>query len=234
MVAALLAGACSWGSRVAPIPPAWQARPGGADQHTVPSAGPLAAASSTVTLVGAADIASCSSNQGDEKTAAIINNLLLSDPTATVFAAGDVVYDNATAAEFTNCYRPSWGRFKATHPARAGQSRVQREPDPILQLLSGRRPEPPARGTTATTWARGTSSCSTAIGHQGGFGAESVARGRSGRHVQTLILAYWHHARFASAVNSRTPVNYKFVRPLWDALYAAKSGRGAGGPPALL
>ena len=31
----------------------------------------------------------------------------------TVFTAGDNVYESGTAAEFTNCYGPTWGRHKA-------------------------------------------------------------------------------------------------------------------------
>src|SRR5215212_11364791 len=59
-------------------------------------------------LVGAGDIASCSS-AGDEATAKLLGDM----PAATIFTAGDDVYEDGTAAEFSNCYNPSWGRYKA-------------------------------------------------------------------------------------------------------------------------
>ena len=178
--------------------PSGVAGPTGADRHAVPSAGSLAAVTSTVTLVGAADIASCSSNQGDEKTAAIINNLLLSDPTATVFAAGDVVYDNATATEFTNCYNPSWGAFKANTRPALGNRRVQLGARPILRLLrvGRRRPQQGVLQLDLGTW------------HIIVLNSNIEDVGRSAQLLwlsadlaatsQPCVLAYWHHARFAS------------------------------------
>ena len=55
-------------------------------------------------LVGAGDIARCSAT-GDESTAD-----LLDDIPGTVFTTGDNVYERGSAAEFDNCYAPSWGR----------------------------------------------------------------------------------------------------------------------------
>ena len=57
-------------------------------------------------LVGAGDIATCK-QQGDEATAKLLANI-----SGTVFTLGDNVYENGTAAEFANCYGPSWGTFK--------------------------------------------------------------------------------------------------------------------------
>jgi hypothetical protein len=63
-------------------------------------------------LLGAGDIASCQSS-GDEATAE-----LLASTGGTVAALGDTVYPDGTAAQFRDCYGPSWGRFKArTRPA---------------------------------------------------------------------------------------------------------------------
>jgi acid phosphatase type 7 len=67
----------------------------------VRSAGPNRAV-----LVGAGDIAACSS-RGDEATA-----LLLGRIGGTVFTAGDNAYPSGTSADFTNRYEPTWGRHK--------------------------------------------------------------------------------------------------------------------------
>jgi hypothetical protein len=67
-------------------------------RYTVVSAPPV--------LVGAGDIASCSSG-GDEATAALLDSI-----PGIVFTAGDNVYPRGSATEFANCYAPSWGRHK--------------------------------------------------------------------------------------------------------------------------
>src|SRR6266536_2029910 len=65
-------------------------------------------------LVGAGDIASCSST-GDEATATLLDGV-----PGTVFTAGDNAYENGSDADYTNCYNPSWGRHKARTKPSAG------------------------------------------------------------------------------------------------------------------
>jgi hypothetical protein len=60
----------------------------------------------SVTFVGAGDISSCNNNN-DELTAQLLDSI-----PGTVFAAGDNAYESGTLTEFTNCYDPTWGRFK--------------------------------------------------------------------------------------------------------------------------
>ena len=67
--------------------------------------------SGSVVFVGAGDISTCSNNH-DEETAQLIDNI-----PGTVFTVGDNVYESGTSAEFNNCYDPTWGRFKnRTYP----------------------------------------------------------------------------------------------------------------------
>src|SRR5271163_1692473 len=51
-----------------------------------------------VVLVGAGDIAGCKNIEGAQATAKLIQGI-----PGTVFAAGDLVYENGTVAEFRNC-----------------------------------------------------------------------------------------------------------------------------------
>jgi hypothetical protein len=68
--------------------------------------------SASVVFVGAGDIASCSRTQ-DEATALLLDNI-----PGTVFTIGDNAYSSGSAANFANCYEPTWGRHKArTRPA---------------------------------------------------------------------------------------------------------------------
>lgn len=63
-------------------------------------------------FVGAGDIADCSRVQ-DELTAQLLDNI-----PGTVFTVGDNAYPSGSAANFNDCYEPTWGRHKArTHPA---------------------------------------------------------------------------------------------------------------------
>ena len=62
-------------------------------------------------LVGAGDIASCGLT-ADTATAKLVAGIA-----GTVFAAGDEAYESGSAAEFANCYNPTWGPFlDRTHP----------------------------------------------------------------------------------------------------------------------
>jgi adhesin/invasin len=182
------------------------------------------------TFVGAADIASCSvSNRGDEATAAIINGLIQTDPGLTVFAAGDLAYNNATAAEFTNCYDPTWGQFKArTRPA-LGNHEYNVSTDPYFDYYNG------VGSDSGSAGKRGFGYYSYDLGNwhiivlnsntlTGATSAQNTWLKSDLAHTsQPCVLAYWHHARFASAVNSATNTLYAPVKPFWDALYAYKA-----------
>jgi hypothetical protein len=60
----------------------------------------------SVTFVGAGDISSCDNNN-DELTAQLLDGI-----PGTIFAVGDNAYESGTLSQFTNCYDPTWGRYK--------------------------------------------------------------------------------------------------------------------------
>ena len=66
-----------------------------------------------VTLIGAGDIATCNSD-GSKGTADIIERY----PDARVFTLGDNAYEDGTDEDYTDCYDPTWGKFKdRTYPS---------------------------------------------------------------------------------------------------------------------
>jgi len=67
---------------------------------------PGSAQTAAATLVGAGDIASCSQSN-DSATARLLGNI-----SGTVYTLGDNVYPRGSAANFRNCYDPTWGRHK--------------------------------------------------------------------------------------------------------------------------
>jgi hypothetical protein len=73
-------------------------------------AGAAAPARADAVLLAAGDIGKCTADaqRGPYLTA----DLLAVRPEATILALGDLAYTKGTAAEFLNCYGPTWGRFK--------------------------------------------------------------------------------------------------------------------------
>lgn len=61
------------------------------------------------TLVGAGDIASCNYNR-DYQTAKVVDSAIATaSAPVTIFTLGDNAYPDGTAAQFRNCYDPTWG-----------------------------------------------------------------------------------------------------------------------------
>ena len=186
------------------------ARPTAAPTPTAP------AAASGVTLVGAGDIASCDSN-GDEKTAALLDGI-----EGTVFTAGDNVYDDGTAAEFEECYGPSWGQHRQrTRPAPGNHDFHTADGKPYFDYFGTRAGDP---GVGYYAYDLGSwriyalnSNCAAIGGCSPGSAEETWLRADLAAHPRACALAYWHHPLFSSAEHGNNPI----VRPLFRALYEA-------------
>jgi hypothetical protein len=85
------------------------------EQSSDPTSPSLAGSTIPAILVGAGDIAGCTSKYKDEATAKLLDGIA-----GTVFTLGDNVYPDGTATEFKNCYGPSWGRHLARTWAAVG------------------------------------------------------------------------------------------------------------------
>lgn len=82
-----------------------------------PGASESAPAADEAVFVGAGDIAECPT-EGDEATAAILDEVVSANPDAVVFTTGDNAYPDGSYEEYLECYEPSWGRHKErTRPA---------------------------------------------------------------------------------------------------------------------
>ena len=149
-------------------------------------------------LVGAGDIAVCTSS-ADEATAALLDAI-----PGTVFTLGDNAYDNGTAAEFRDCYGPSWGRHRARTRPSAGNHEYH------TQLASGYfgyfgaaagDPEKGYYSYDLGDWhvvvLNSNSNCTTI-----GCGPDSPQiawlRADLAANPRLCTVAYWHHPRFNS------------------------------------
>jgi hypothetical protein len=187
-----------------------------------PTAAPTLAptAAPPAVLVGAGDIASCSST-GDEATAALLDTI-----GGTVFTLGDNVYDNGTSTEFTNCYGPSWGRptiLNRTKPT-AGNHEYNTLNATGYYAYFGTAAGDPTKGYYAYnhgTWRVYVlnSNCASIGGCAAGSAQELWLRADLAANPRGCVVAMWHHPRFSSGEHG----NNTNTQPLWQALYDANA-----------
>lgn len=174
----------------------------------------------SVVLVGAGDIASCSSG-GDEITADMLDGIA-----GTVFTLGDNVYSDGTASEFTNCYGPSWGRpgiKSRTKPVPGNHDYNTTNATGYFGYF-GAAAGDPAKGYYAYdlgAWriyvlntnngSCGVVACGSTSTQLSWLKADLAANPRS------CVAAMWHHPRFSSGQHGNNTVS----SALWQALYDA-------------
>ncbi|MEO8247569.1 MAG: metallophosphoesterase, partial [Chloroflexota bacterium] len=182
----------------------------------IPTSPPGGAGAVTATLVGAGDVASCSST-GDEATAALLGAI-----PGTIFLAGDGAYESGSAVEYANCFDPSWGAYK---------SRIKPTPGNHEYVTSGASGYFGYFGAAAGDPAKGyyayslggwriyalNSNCSAVSGCGAGSAQEQWLRADLAAHPTSCAAAYWHHPLFSSGEHG----NQSAVRPLWQALQDA-------------
>jgi acid phosphatase type 7 len=177
---------------------------------------PSLATSSDPILIGAGDIADCD-RRADSETAS-----LLAGQDGFVFTAGDNTYPDGTAAQFTDCYGPTWGREVArTRPAPGNHDHATADLAGYLGYFgTAAAPE----GTAWYSYEVGSwhvivldATCAAAGGcsidsPQGRWLAADLAASSA-----RCTLAIWHQPRFSSGEHG----NDVAVAPFWDQLFAA-------------
>lgn len=165
----------------------------------------------TVTLVGAGDIASCSSDR-DKATANVLANV-----SGTVFTLGDNVYPDGTAAQFQNCYHPTWGAQKSRTKPSVGNHEYH-TPDATGYFgYFGANAGPSGRGYYSYDlggWH--VVSLNSNISMAAGSAQEQWLRADLAGSARPCTLAYWHHPLFTSGSNHGP---HTAARPLFQALY---------------
>ena len=171
-------------------------------------------------FVGAGDIANCSRDQ-DEATAKLLDNIA-----GTVFTLGDNVYPDGTAAQFTNCYDPTWGRHK---------DRTKPSPGNHDYNTSGASGYFGYFGSAAGDGSRGyysynlgawhIISLNSEISQSAGSPQEQWLRADLAANPKTCTLAYWHKPRFSSGQHG----NISASQALWQALYDFRADVVLGG-----
>jgi hypothetical protein len=181
-----------------------------------PSGSPLASGEvPTIVITGAGDIADCGSN-GAMQT----SDLLLQQPQGSFFTAGDNAYEVGSAANFRDCYAPTWGRVldRTILPAPGNHDWVTKDAAGYLAYF-GTKAAP--GGVTWYSMDLGgwhvvvlDSECDQV----GGCDASSPQGRWLAHDLETsparCTLAIWHEPRFSSGEHG----NDLQVAPFWDLL----------------
>jgi acid phosphatase type 7 len=174
------------------------------------------ATTSDPVLVGAGDIADCASS-GDEATAK-----LLGDISGTVYTTGDNAYESGTASEFSECYDPTWGRYKdRTRPSVGNHEYHTADASGYFNYFGPAAGDPKKGYYSYDLGGWHIVSLNSMCEHVGGCGPTSPMvkwlKQDLASHPKPCTLAYWHHPLFSSGYHGSVPK----MKPSWDALYAA-------------
>lgn len=172
--------------------------------------------SDVVTLLAAGDIASCD-GRGDEATA-----MLLDDLAGTIVALGDTVYPDGTAAEYRECYGPTWGRhLERTRPIPGNHEYRTAGAKAYFEQFGAAAGDPTTGYYSFDLDSWHVIALNTECGQVGGCGEGSPqerwlrADLAASDHLCTVVLM--HTPRFSSGGHGDAP----WLVPFWNALYAS-------------
>jgi acid phosphatase type 7 len=172
----------------------------------------------TFVMVGAGDIAGCNSS-GDEATAKLVTGVISENPGAVVFTLGDNVYSNGTSQEFTNCYDPSWGSFKARTRPVPGNHDYNTSNATGYYGYFGAKAGDPSKGYYSYNLGAWhivvvNSNCAAIGGCETGSSQEKWLRSDLKASSNTCQIVMWHHPRFSSGAEHG---NADFMQDIWKA-----------------
>ncbi len=177
--------------------------------------GPAPVAAVDHVLVGAGDISDCGTAQ-DEETATLLDGM-----PGTIATFGDNAYPTGSAADFGDCYDPTWGRHKPRTRPSVGNHEYETSGASGYYGYFGTAAGPAGKGWYSYNLGRWhvialNSNCSLV-----GCGPDSAQvkwlRADLAAHAGDHVIAYWHHPHFSSGVHGTN----NHVQAFWDALYAA-------------
>jgi len=179
----------------------------------------IAAAPAATTVYAAGDIARCvhldAAWSGAAATAALIEAGLALDPGAAVLALGDLTYPVGAPAEFTNCYGPTWGKFKdRTYPTPGNHEYATPGAAGYFGYF-GAAAGPGYYSVQLGAWRLYSLNSNLAANAH----AAQIAwlRGELARHPAHCTLAYWHHPLYSSGMKG----NDTRMKDAWQVLYEA-------------
>jgi len=180
----------------------------------------MSAPAAAQVLVAASNIATCA-NAFDEATARLLDNIA-----GTVVAVGDNANPNGTAADYANCYDPTWGRHKARTYAVLGNREYDTgTADAAFDYFGSRAGE---RGTGYYSFDLGdwhvivlnADGTYNKVPYGAGSAQELWLKADLAANTKRCTLALWHQERFFSSGTAGW-TSSAAVKILWDDLSAA-------------
>ncbi|MBK4733274.1 metallophosphoesterase family protein [Noviherbaspirillum pedocola] len=175
-----------------------------------------------ITIYAAGDIADCRwrlpSLSGAAATAALLTPLLAADPEARVLALGDLTYPVGLPAEFTDCYAPTWGRFRERTLPVPGNHEYYTPLAPGYYGYFGAAAAPERSGHYAVqlgSWR--VIAINSAISGPAAEAQLEWLRAELSEHRSRCTLAFWHHPRFSSGGHG----DNARLAPIWTLLAEA-------------
>lgn len=176
-----------------------------------------ATAQREVILVGAGDVAQCHGKPASESVAAKAAALIEQIP-GPVFVAGDLAYETGKEKEFTNCYGPSWGRFKArTLPAPGNHDYDSPNAAPYYAYWGSAAGQPGKGYYSVQIGSWRVIALNSNIDADAGSEQERWLRSELKTHRARCTLAFWHHPVFSSGWAGNNPK----MRDIFQTLYEA-------------
>ncbi len=178
----------------------------------MPSAPSFTAFVTDPVLIGAGDIANCSS------PGAALTASLLDVTDGTVFTAGDNAYMTGSYQDYMRCYEPHWGRHKGRTLPTPGNHEYETTGAQGYYQYYGDRAGPPGLGYYSVTLGRwlvivlNSSVDASASSAQLGW-LRSTLQQFHGR----CVAAIWHHPVVSSGPNGGSPEMFE----AWRILHAA-------------
>ena len=165
-------------------------------------------------LVGAGDIAVCGS-VATAQTAALLDRI-----DGTVFTAGDNAYFQGSAANYRDCYEPTWGRHKHRTRPSPGNHEYETAGGAAYFDYFGPSAGPPGLGYysfEAGPW-HVVSLNSNVAANQSSAQYQWLANDLLARNAR-CVAAIWHHPMFSSGPNGPSPL----MRDIWQLLQQARA-----------
>jgi hypothetical protein len=176
-----------------------------------------------IAIYAAGDIADCRNfkpaDTGAAQTAGLIMAALAEDEKAVVLTLGDNTYPVGLLTEFTDCYEPTWGKFKArTYPS-PGNHEYYTQAAPGYYDYFGAAAGLGQRGYYSTDLGAWhvislNSNLKNAAEHQAQL---KWLKADLDQHKAHCTLAYWHHPVYSSGGHGDNP----HMLDVWRALVSA-------------
>jgi hypothetical protein len=157
-------------------------------------------------LVGAGDISTCT-NDNDTATAGVVASVLDANPLALAYTTGDNVYSKGTAAQFANCYDPTWGAFKARTRPTPGNHDYDDPGAAGYYAYFGENAGPAGKGWyrfEAGTWRVYAMNSECAVGSTCANSQLNWLKADLSANPHKCVLAIWHRPRFSTGLHGNS------------------------------